>query len=443
AEPARSPAAGGPNEDIDHAAPLVVQNDLDRIAREKGARPAALPASDQPDAANATPSAVGAKSDGKSPEVASKAAEKPGEPRMLASGVRSAASRTPPAAGDSANPQLAAINRSFGEIHDAGADEKLMPVVKLHVVDHADGLELLQNLLSENNVILTDEAADGLEKGADRGKSKAGAAAGRKEALYVVARPEQVMAAFTAILDRETPAVRLTVEEPIQIAALDADSRKQFEEIARGLNRPSLLREAPLSAIAGADKAVESKKARPSVSDDAEKGAAKTDAKSAPPPAPAASAETKRSAAMRRRAPAKSETEKSQTSRQRPDKPDATAAPEGKDAAAAKRDGEPAAAAQGRQIVVPFPRELEARESRVAAARAAPTPAPVTRKALALPAPPPKSRPEPPREEKTEGEELLRAPSLVRMLIVVERDEPRPAAPAVQPAAGKNPDGKS
>ena len=112
---------------------------------------------------------------------------------------------------------------------------------------------------------------------------------------------------------------------------------------------------------------------------------------------------------------------------------------EAQDAAASRRDGNKVAGAPGRQLVVPIPRELESRHSRsAAAAQLAPARA-ATRNAVAVPVEAGKGGATSVREEKskTEGEQIQRAPALVRVLIVIDPEDPRPAAPA----AGKSPDG--
>jgi hypothetical protein len=415
---------------------LIAQDDRSIVAGRTAELSAPATFVDQPAASNRRPGgADGAKSDGKSLDATTRGEDQAGA-ILAKSSSRMASAAGAQGAAPIADPQLAAINESLGQLRDSGADEKLTSVVRLHVIDHADGLELLQNIFSENNVVLSDEANGGVEKLPDREQQKRRQTAGKKEALYVVARPEQVMAAFTAIIERDSQAV-LTVEEPIQIASFDPGSRKQLEDLLRGLNRASLTTDDSAPPSPG-DRSAEAGKAKsptekPPAPVEGDKTPSKPEARSTPPaPGPSAAPEKKKMFSLRKQTSAAQ-----QPLAKDSDKAEPADGAEVQDAAA-RRDGNKVAGTPGRQLVVPVPRELESRHSRSGTA-APPAPARATRNAVALPADAGKGGAPPAREEKAkaEAEQAPRAPALVRVLIVIDPEDPRPAAPA----AGKSPDG--
>jgi hypothetical protein len=444
---ARGRATGGFGGSIESGAPNLAQNE--RNATEERETPLVAGVSRGEGAASSfAPQAESdsVKSDGKNVDVASRAAAQ----ARLRAMMKSAAQAVPDAAAATAaqghERELAAFNESLGQIQGSGADQKLLSVVRLRVIDHAAGLELVQHVLSENNVVVSDEAGVGLEKLADGPRLKQERAR-NKEALFVVARPEQVLAAFTALLDRETHDVHLSVEQPIQIASLDPALRKQLEmeveEVFRDLKRFAEFSDVP-APLSAADNSVESAKDRspaekPAVektpaADDAGKTPPKPDSKP-PLPAPGSppsenkkSSSTQRPAAGAREALAKE-----------PKKEDASNDLELLDTTPGRRDAGRARAPSGRQRVAPVPRELEERQSRTAAAPAPPASVSATRNALPAPADARKEGGTGAGTEKSiaDKEQARAAPSLVRVLIVIEPDDPRPAAPA----AGKNPGG--
>jgi hypothetical protein len=282
---------------------------------------------------------------------------------------------------------------------------------------------LVQNVFAENNVV-ADNSETSLEKfengSAAKGSIARSGTAGRdststgKEALYVVAEPEQIIAAFRAMLDREDAPVRLSVESPLEIAALSPESRKRLDELTQTFLRPSLKHSEAATSIGG-EKVTESpKKAKLN-------NPAADPAKADPLPAPPGEGKNQ-----------SRNLSQGKESRQS----DKSSAPESE--AAGKRSSQTAS----RQFIVPVPRELEERQSRVATiARRAPE-AP----ARDIPAPPA------PRAQRVEeanvdgtkrgdGEQAKRAPALVQVLIVIELETASPAAPALQPAAGKGPPG--
>ena len=97
-----------------------------------------------------------------------------------------------------ADPKLTEINQAIDDIRQSGDDRKLLAVVKVRVVDQAEGMMLVQNVFAEHNVV-ADDSESSLEKsenGSAAKRSIAKSTARRdstfngKEALYVVAKPE-------------------------------------------------------------------------------------------------------------------------------------------------------------------------------------------------------------------------------------------------------------
>jgi hypothetical protein len=120
-------------------------------------------------------------------------------------------------------------------------------------------------------------------------------------------------------------------------------------------------------------------------------------------------------------------------------KDDGAKADEPHDGKGARSEAGQPAAPQGRQIVVPVPSELTARQSR-SRAEAPPGPGGVSRKAVATQSAAPPQGAEKARGDKApaDSEQAERPPALVRLLIVIE---PAEATPAAQPPAGKSPGG--
>jgi hypothetical protein len=349
-----------------------------------------------------------------------------------------------------AYPQLAQINRAIAEVRDSGDEEKLLTVVKMRVVDRADGLMLLQSVLAENNVV-ADDAERSLEKSevgsvakksvakgdnANGDVAKSGSApresvAAGHEALYVVAEPEQFIAAFKAILDRDD-APRLSVETPLEIAALNAESRKQLDDL---FLRPSLREREPAISIGG-DKDTETpKKAKLTGDDAAAPAAAKADRSTQAFPAPAAIGKDSENR------PAEDKSQSRSPSRRKEMLNQGSA----REKEVAGKSMKQAATGPARQFVVPLPKEVEERQSRAAATARPTAPEAPSHDIPAPPSPLVAKRADDANVDgrnRGDAEQGKRAPALVRVLIVIERETAPPAAaPAVQPAAGKGPGG--
>ncbi len=133
--------------------------------------------------------------------------------------------------------QLAEFNQTIQDLRERKGESELVTVVKLYVADKAEGMVLLQNVLADNEILSDTDMKPSADDHVSRksfAREQADAAV-ENEALYVVAEPEQLTAAFTAMLAREHPGVRMAVEEPIEIAALDADVQEKLQEIAPGV----------------------------------------------------------------------------------------------------------------------------------------------------------------------------------------------------------------
>ncbi|HLJ09973.1 MAG TPA: hypothetical protein VKU82_02230 [Planctomycetaceae bacterium] len=145
-------------------------------------------------------------------------------------------------ADDEDDPRLATI---IDDIRESSGEQNVVSVMRMYVADRAQGMVLLQDVLSDKLVIVDEPGEDEsgvLESGRARAGTKEVAAAGaphsaQNEALYVVAEPEQVIAAFREILARDNPGLRLAVEPPIEVAALDAASRKELNDVTRAVER--------------------------------------------------------------------------------------------------------------------------------------------------------------------------------------------------------------
>ena len=143
--------------------------------------------------------------------------------------------------GDEDDPRLATI---IDDIRESSGEQAVVSVMRMYVADRAQGMVLLQDVLSDKLVIIDDadeseaRMRDKGRAGADRKRKAAVAGAphsAQNEALYVVAEPEQVIAAFREILARDNPGLRLAVEAPIEVASLDAASRKELEDVTRAV----------------------------------------------------------------------------------------------------------------------------------------------------------------------------------------------------------------
>jgi hypothetical protein len=343
-----------------------------------------------------------------------------------------------------AYPQLAQINQAIDEIRRSGDDEKLFAVVrvKMRVVDRANGMLLLQRVFIENHVVADDPEA-GLVKSengaaAKRSIAKPGSAirdsaATANEALYVVAEPDQFLASFKTLLDSEDAPVRLSVESPLEIAALNPESQKRWNELNRSFLHSSLRQPERATSIGG-DKGSEPHQNPKLTSDDA----SAADKAKADLPLPAPPGATGKNASQKP-GEGKSQSRNLSQPKEMPDSAEGGAL----EKEAAGKGLKQGAAGPARQFVVPVPRELEERQSRAAttARRTAPE-AP----ASDVPAPPAPSANRADNanvdgKRRGDGEQARRAPTLVQVLIVIELDTATPAAPAIQPAAGKGPGG--
>jgi hypothetical protein len=328
-----------------------------------------------------------------------------------------------------AYPQLVQINQAIDEIRQSGDDGKLLAVVKMRVVDRANGMMLLQRILAENNIVADDSDAV-LEKNGTAAKRSA-AKSGGNEALYVVAEPEQFIASFRAILDREDTPVRLSVESPLEIAALNPESQQLLNE----LNRPFLhssLRQPERAISIGGDKDTEPPKKAKLTSDASAPDTAKADRSTPPLPAPPAPVDKNSEKKPR-------ETSQSRNLSQGKEIPESNKGG-AKEKEIAAQNSKQSAAGAARQFIVRVPKELEQGHSRaVAPARRTAPGAP----AGDIPAPP-APRGERPDEtsadgkNRGDGKQAQRAPALVQVLIVIELES---ATPAAQPTAGKAPPG--
>jgi anti-sigma factor RsiW len=128
-----------------------------------------------------------------------------------------------------ANPQLAAIDEAVHRIVQSRTEDKVLSVVKVYVADRANGLVLMQKILEDNNIPV--------ERGEHPAPVKADAEqpdrSSRNDALYIVAEPEELIAAFTEMLNRRHPDLRVDVEGPVELALLDSESKLQFEEVEK------------------------------------------------------------------------------------------------------------------------------------------------------------------------------------------------------------------
>lgn len=358
---------------------------------------------------------------------------------------------------DAANPQLADINLAIDAVRDVGAEKELVSVVKVIVVDRADGMKLVQNYFSENGVLLSENAsADVREKQAGGGAGQDGAnrrdesslkAAKAGEALYIEAEPSQVVAAFKKILDAENAGLRVVVEDPIAIAALDSASQEQLKRMKVG--SPATLKKSAASfgakgaaaapvmggAIAGGkqstvpspplEEKAKSNKKPAGLAADRETDKTNSEKQGVDEIAPLAN---KKDASGSDKKPADLQVENAAKVAQR---------------GAAKKEAGAAASLRSRQLVMPVPAAIEERaqfgaanapaggKGEVANAKAG-------RRAVQS-APPPREdgdKAAPAKEKEQEKSE----PAVVRVLILFELETARPAASPAAPA-GKGPSG--
>jgi anti-sigma factor RsiW len=130
-----------------------------------------------------------------------------------------------------ANPQLAAIDEAVHRLLESRSEDKVMSVVKVYVADRASGLVLMQRILEDNN-IPGERRVYQREAGEKRDADPQAALSGN-DALYIVAEPEELIAAFTEMLNRRHPDLRVDVEAPVALAMLDDASRIQFQKVEK------------------------------------------------------------------------------------------------------------------------------------------------------------------------------------------------------------------
>jgi len=137
------------------------------------------------------------------------------------------------------NPQLAAIDDAVHRIIESRPEDKVLSVVKVYVADRANGLVLMQKVLEDNNIPV--------ERGEHPAPAKPDAAplddGSRNDALYIVAEPEELIAAFTEMLNRRHPDLRVDVEAPVALAMLDDASRIQFQAVEKEFAASNLRRD--------------------------------------------------------------------------------------------------------------------------------------------------------------------------------------------------------
>lgn len=484
------------------SAPAGVNGSADAMERGESAREGALlaqSADKETSKRNAEPEL--ASGDSAAATAAPAAAVSPGggvagaPPRAMAvmrsAGKSDSTNLAAPALGASladavrAHPELAEINRALQDLGDRDKDQDLVSVVKLYVADSAEGMVLLQNVFADNDVLTEREGQrggsdrDGQARGLDRTARKAGTAsrpdaAAVREALYVVAEPSQLIAAFTEILSREDPAIRLAVEEPIEIAAFDARLQEQLKRVAPEMSdvQPRR-REISAKASVAADKAPAPAPlpadGKPAADKAGSQNLAKSEAKSglkAGSRGSASQLSEKKTAAL---SPQESTT-KPQTLATRKEMADSDNGVVAKKGAAANRDANPSTAGQAatgesatgrsapgqtatgqpatgqsRQLIVPMPEAIRQRTKFGGTRQRTTRDAPIAEKAKAPLAVKDGSANDGRGDEKGKSmakeEQAQRAPTLVRVLILIEREVPRPAAPAASPPGGKGPSG--
>ncbi len=181
----------------------------------------------------------------------------------------------------SANPQLAKVKLAIEAVSNSDAEDEMVSVVKVYVIDQAYGMRLMQDYFSNNGVPLEGRADSGVGKGdsdsANRGAATIRKSANPREALYVEGESNQVLAAI-ANMEADMAGMRVEVEAPIEMAALDPASQNRLKRATvdaprlrdrgRGASQPT---SAPVAAAAGvaggakpsADAAPRAKKASP------------------------------------------------------------------------------------------------------------------------------------------------------------------------------------
>ena len=362
-------------------------------------------------------------------------------PATAGSKLAAAAAPGGPSSNNETEAQLLAINQAMQEIRESGAEGKLLSVVRVVVVDRAEGLVLLQKAFAANNIrIETGETTQG--KAADEAKPVAEA---NEEGLYIEAQADELIAGFETYLARAHPGSRVFVEESIELAALDAQSQKQFqlgdrEQFGNELRRGDDAAKSPGDAPAGAKPAV-SRAARSATDAVPDSKPDAADAKHTNKPSQPAEPRKKSPSIAKPRSNQRPGLDKETV-----EKHSRVAPPDDKDSDAKDKDADASPetnqmANNGRQMVVPaVPPAIQSRARtstttnsqaarNLAASRRQSSPAAEGKPTEA------KSRDENPVAHDNEKLDEP-APALVRMLIVIEHEPQQPAAPAAKKGPG-------
>jgi hypothetical protein len=349
----------------------------------------------------------------------------------------------PSSANNETDAQLLAINQAMQEIRASGAEDKLLSVVRVVVVDRAEGLVLLQKAFAANNIrVETREATQ--DKAADEAKPVAEA---NQEGLYIEAQADDVIAGFETYLARAHPGSRVVVEESIELAALDERSQKQFQLADREQLRNELRRgddaakspgdgDAPTGAKPAASRA-----ARPATDAVPDSKPEAADAKQTNKPTQPAEPRKKSPSIAKSR------------SNQRPgldkgivEKLSSVAVPNEDDSGAKDKDADASPEANqtanyARQMVVPLvPPAIQYRGRSATTTNSQAARNPTASRPQSSPAAEGKSTEVKLRDENPvahDNEKLDEpAPALVRMLIVIEHEPQQPDVPAAKKGPG-------
>ena len=326
------------------------------------------------------------------------------------------------------NPQVAALDRELEVGLASDAKEERVTVVTLFV-DAADGMVLVQNLLTKSNVVADDK---GLERGLGRSddqkeKDPTSRAEGEREGLYVVAERTQLLATISRMLTQENAILRLEVEEPIALSALNTDSKARLKQLELGLAAPvAPLVNAAESKSPAADKAANSSRSRGGLEGAVGRAETPKSANKSDQSAPSrAFAEKKKMSAVK---PAESGVAPQPAERKDALVRDSAATNKDNMRGAADRakgEGQSSAEMAARQMIIQIPRRIAERRAGRAKQQGPTEPDAATNapagaaKSLVL-----DGKPE-------ADDEQGKAPqSLVRVLIFIEREPAKPAAPA-------------
>lgn len=324
----------------------------------------------------------------------------------------------------------AVVDDALLDAQEADSKHEAMSVVTVYV-DGVEGLALIQKFF-EDHRIATSLAEKKSENGEEAADSKPGASKGApslssgKQALcVVVTEPEQLVRAFSTLMRERHPAVRIEAQEPIIVAELDRESQLRFaqaeKEVAESVRR---IAEQPLKD-SGADQPSPAPAARAREEGSKSESVAatrKADAKSAsggPGSRRGSSAGALRAAKILERG----DIEKSHSVH-----PPADKARDAEVASETDADQEQAEVVS-RQLVVPVPSGYQLRSRSGAAENRRSGSA---RRAQRIEQPAADDKAAAPKGEAAE-KDAKAAPALVRMLIMVEREIPKAAAPAGNP----------